>query len=213
MFFSIKEILSGLGSGDPLSWFLVTFLLIFNEVGLPLPIVYESVLLYAGYGLAQNNSGYLVFAIFGSLGSSFGATLLFTLFFFLGPPILKSKFFRNHLGKINNLKREFLKREVMTVTLGRLTPGLLSLTSVVAGILRLNYLKFIFGVFLSNLVWAFLMISAGFMVGRLYPVGSDLTGATQKVSLVFGLAALVLFLLILKRILSKIGDSPDLKEK
>lgn len=213
MSFSIKEILAGLGSGDPLSWFLVTLLLIFNEVGLPLPIVYESILLYAGYGLAQNNPGYLAVAAFGSLGSGLGASLLFFLFFLLGSPILKSKFFKNHAGKIKALKRELLKREILTVALGRLTPGLLSLTSLTAGILRLNYFKFILGVLLSNLVWAFILITAGFVVGRLYPSGSSLEGATQKVSLILGLTALGLFLFLFKRIVSKVKNGSGLEEE
>lgn len=205
--------LAGIGSGDWQSWLLVTGLLISNEVGFPLPVVYESILLYSGYKLAQNQFGYLAVAAFGSVGSALGASLLFLVFFFLGPPILKFKFFRKHAGRIEALKRELVKDEILTVAVGRLTPGLLNLTSLTAGVLRLNYLKFILGVLFSNLVWASLLISSGYVLGRVYPAGSGLEGVTRKISLVLGLSALVIFLFIFKRIMSRVKNASGLEEE
>lgn len=194
----------GLRAGDPAALASVFLLLIFNEIGLPLPIVYESLLLFAGFRLSHGEFRYLATAAFGSLGSTLGASLVFFVFYIFGAAILRTRFFKNRKEKIDLLKGELSRREVLAVALSRLTPGLVGLTGVAAGILRLSYLKFALGVFLSNLVWAVVLISAGFALGKSYPRTEAFSTFGGKISLVLSLSALLLFFFVLKRMIDKI---------
>lgn len=194
----VKTILQGLSSGQPWAFVSVFFLLIFNEIGLPLPIVYESLLLFAGYQVARGQLHFIPIALFGLLGSTFGASLVFGVFYAFGGPILRLPFLDNHLGKIKTLKQELLRREIWAVTLARLTPGLIGLTGVAAGLLRLNYLKFVLGVMLSNLVWAVIVLSVGYFWGETSEFFSGWLGWF------FGIFVLVVSALIFKHFLNKI---------
>lgn len=196
MIFNPNVLIHGVESGDPKSLASVFFLLIFNEVGLPLPIVYETLLLYTGYKLSRGSFAYITTALFGAFGSAVGASLVFVFFYIFGKRVLGSKYFGKYKGKIAAIKKGLQKREVLAVTLSRLTPGLVGLTGVAAGALRINYLKFVAGVLMSNLVWAAIMITAGFFFGE---TSDRFSG---KVTLIVGLISLAVFFLVVKKILS-----------
>lgn len=193
-----KLLIHGLENGDSRSLISVFFLLIFNEVGLPLPIVYETILLYAGFKLSRGQSGFLTTAVFGAFGSMVGASLVFIFFYIFGDKILRSRFLRSHLNKVQALKKELGKREILAVAFARLTPGLINLAGAASGVLHLNYFKFLTGVLFSNLVWAVVMMTAGFFFGE---ASVYLSG---KVATVLGVISLVVFLIIFKRILGKL---------
>lgn len=198
MIFDPRQLIHGLELGDSRSLVSVFFLLIFNEIGLPLPIVYETILLYAGFKLSRGQTGFLTTAVFGAFGSMVGASLVFIIFYIFGDRILKSRFLRSHLNKVQALKNELGKREILAVAFGRLTPGLINLAGAAAGVLHLNYFKFILGVLLSNLVWAAVMMTAGFFFGE---ASVYLSG---KLATLLGLISLLVFLFIFKRILAKL---------
>lgn len=198
MILNPRLLIQGLEEGNPSSLISIFFLLIFNEIGLPLPIVYETLLLYTGYRLSQGQGGFLLTALFGVFGSALGASLVFLFFYIFGAKILRSRFLRSRLDKIKALKKELEKREILAVAFGRLTPGLVNITGATAGALRLSYFKFILGVLLSNLVWAVVMITAGYFFGE---ASVFLSG---KVTIALGIISLVVFLTLLKRILSKL---------
>ena len=194
MIFNPGELLHGLQSGDPRSYLSVFLLLIFNEIGLPLPIVYESILLFTGFKFSRGHPEYLLSAGFGSLGSVLGASLVFFLFYLSGARFLKLGFFKKRWEQIDFLKSEFSRNQIMTVALGRLAPGLVGLTGVAAGLLHLSYFKFVIGVSVSNLVWSVIMISVGYFFGETSERFS------QKTTLIIGLVSLLPLLFVLKRV-------------
>jgi len=196
MIFNPKDVIYGVESGDPKSLASVFFLLIFNEIGLPLPVVYETLLLFTGYQLSKGNPSYIFTAVFGAFGSSVGASLVFVFFCVFGDEILNSKFLSRYRNRVAKIKLEVERREIVAVTLSRLTPGLVGLTGAAAGVLRINYLKFVVGVLVSNLVWAAVMITAGFFFGE---TSERFSG---QATAVVGLLSLVVFLFMAKRILS-----------
>lgn len=200
MIFSPRELIHGVESGDPKSLASVFFLLIFNEIGLPLPIVYETLLLFTGYKLSRGQPGYLATAVFGAFGSAVGASLVFLFFYVFGGSLLKSRFWQSREQKMAVLKKELAKREVLAVTLSRLTPGLVGLTGVAAGVLRLNYLKFVAGVLTSNLVWAVVMVSAGYFFGE---TSERFSG---RVAAVIGFVSLAVFLVVIKKIFARLKN-------
>lgn len=193
-----RQLIHGLESGDPGSLTSIFFLLIFNEIGLPLPVVYETLLLYTGYKLSRGQTGFILTALFGAFGSAVGASLVFLFFYIFGERILQSRFLRSHLNKIQALKKELSKREILAVAFARLTPGLVNLAGVAAGVLHLNYFKFIAGVLFSNLIWAVVMMTAGFFFGE---ASVFLSG---KLAIILGIISLIIFLIFLKRILGKL---------
>lgn len=196
MLFNPQSLIHGVESGDPKSLASVFFLLIFNEVGLPLPIVYETILLYTGYQLSHGSPSYLATALFGAFGSAIGASFVFLFFYVFGEELLNSRFLSPYKSKVAGIKSEIGRREVLAVTLARLTPGLVGLTSVAAGVLRVNYFKFLAGILTSNFIWASVMITAGYFFGE---TSERFSG---KMTAVVGFLSLIVFLLVVKKILA-----------
>ncbi|MCL5003936.1 MAG: VTT domain-containing protein [Patescibacteria group bacterium] len=202
MLIDLRILIQGLATGDPTSYISVFLLLVLNEVGIPLPIVYETLLLITGYSLAQGRFAYLFTVVFGSFGSVVGASLVFFFFYIFGPEILDSRLLRRFHAKVNLLKELISQREITDVALGRLTPGLVGLTSVASGLLRLNYFKFVLGILVSNLVWAAILISLGFFLGQ---TSERFSG---QITLLVGFFSLIVFVFTAKRIVARLRSRP-----
>jgi len=86
------------------------------------------------------------------------------------------------------------RRAVMAVAVVRLTPGLLQVPSLVAGVMRLPYMRFFAGVAISSLLYDLAFILLGF----LSRIGLQNVSEEVKIYVLIGvivvIAAVVLFL-------------------
>jgi membrane protein DedA with SNARE-associated domain len=159
---------------------LVLFLLAaITDIGIPVPFVLDSILILSAYRVmtAPHASWVpvvvIVIALF--LGRQLGSGILYLLSRFLGVAFIN--WLKCHLPRIGNrmdaLKNRLNHWAPLAIITGRLTPGLLQVTSVACGAVRLRYDYFAIGVALASLVYDGVLILLGFIASH-SPLGTDI---------------------------------------
>jgi membrane protein DedA with SNARE-associated domain len=153
---------------------LIAFL---TEFGVPFPLVMDSVLFLIGYQIEDSWLKAIIVIFVLLIAREAGSTIVYQLFHSLGNPLVKwlarrfpsipQKWERltsrlrikttlalviSRLGAEVPLAASGLGfRAPVTIALTRLTPGLLSLTSIVSGTLKFRYIYFAAGIGISSL--------------------------------------------------------------
>lgn len=135
-----------------------------TEVGVPFPFVIDGVLFITSYqsGLWSIQVLYVIVALL--VGRELGAAVIFWLSRFLGNVFINwmEKHFPALHGKLMGLCGRLGKRAVPAVAIARLTPGLLTPSSVAAGAIYMRYGYFMLGIVLASLIADGALIAFGF---------------------------------------------------
>ncbi len=178
-------------SGEALAaLFLVTLL---TEAGIPFPLLVDTVLFLLGYQLGQFWIQALstVLALF--LGRQSGSALVYWSSHLLGRPVVV--WFMKHFPWLRAVGVRLVRlpgirtylavavsrvggqaplavslsragaRSSFTLAVARLTPGLLTATSLASGAIRLDYRYFALGVGVASIVEEMLTLALGFLMG------------------------------------------------
>lgn len=144
--------------------------LLIEEGGVPLPVPGDTIILYAGYRVAQGEINPLLAGLCIVLATLVGSSVLYWLAR-VGGHRLVYKY-----GKYVHLDEQKLKRmecwlhehQFAAIVLGRLVPGLRTAVTVVAGIFEVRYSAFLLYTALSAVIWAAIYLSAGAYLGHEY---------------------------------------------
>jgi membrane protein DedA with SNARE-associated domain len=177
-----------------LAWLGVFILMTMEEMGLPAPFVSDAVVLGLGYssgvGHAQGVAKFVIL-LFLVVGSSLtGASAVYWAARVGSRPLLLR--LSSRLGAQGHLERVeswMNRRSWAVIILARLTPGLLTASSVVAGTARVPYWLFCIYVAISAGVWAGAIFGLGFAAGR---GATALLAAEHRIILLQLLVGLVL---------------------
>ncbi|MFC0213592.1 DedA family protein [Paenibacillus chartarius] len=146
------------------------FLLIALENLFP-PIPSEVILTFGGFMTTQSDLNIIGVIMFSTIGSVFGAIVLYWVGRLLSVQRLESIVVK--YGKILRLTPEdvqkannwFTKYGVWTVFFGRLIPLIRSLISIPAGSTRMNMATFLIFTTLGSLIWNSVLVYVGVAVG------------------------------------------------
>lgn len=152
--------------------YLGIFLLIAIENIFP-PIPSEVILTFSGFICRYSDLSILSVIIFSTLGSIFGAIILYSLGFFLN----KKKIItitRSKIGKLLRLKEDKILNSIdvfneeggKSIFVCRFIPILRSLISIPAGIARYNFGIFILLTSLGSFLWNTIFVLLGNMLGE-----------------------------------------------
>ncbi len=154
------------------------FILLFvEEAGIPLPMPGDVIIMFAGYRASQNLMGVFEAAVAVTLGVQLGSTLLYLVSRRFGHVILfrYGKFIHLDEANLKKVERWIHERGPIMVLVGRLTPGLRTPTSIMAGIFEVPFHQFFFFTTLSALIWAGVWLTLGYFGGtRLLPLAREL---------------------------------------
>jgi membrane protein DedA with SNARE-associated domain len=144
-----------------LAMFLVAAL---TEIGLPFPFVIDGVLFLTSYqnGLISFPVLWIILAL--TIGREVGAAIIYWLSRMVGAAFtnwLARRFPKWH-ERLNWLCSRFQRRAVLAVAIARLTPGLLTPSTVAAGCARAKYISLVFGIILASLVADGILVIIGF---------------------------------------------------
>jgi membrane protein DedA with SNARE-associated domain len=148
------------------------FLAVITDIGLPVPFVLDSILILSAYRVMTVPDAswapvlVIVLALF--LGRQVGSGILYMMSRYLGGAFIN--WLNRHFPSVGS-RMEYLKRRLdhwptLNVVTGRLTPGLLQVTSVAAGTVRLRYTYFAIGIAISSLVYDGILIFLGFIASH-----------------------------------------------
>jgi len=177
--------------GALVALFLVAML---TEIGMPFPFIIDGALLIASYenGLFSFHVLFIISAL--TLGREVGATVIFWLSRFVGDKFinwLAKRFPKLKLKeKMAWLNTKLRKRAPLAVAVARLTPGLLTPSSVAAGCSGIRYYQLVLGIILASVIADGALV----IIGVITKYGFKILGFTPATWEVVVALAFVIFL-------------------
>ena len=167
---SISQILRDLGYAG-------LGLLMVAETVFP-PIPSEAVLPLAGYLVEQGEFRFLAVVVTATAGSVLGSVLLYEAARRGGRPFADRfvRIGRLDPERLDHAEQWFTRRGPFVVLLGRWIPGVRSLVSVPAGLLRMPRWEYLLFTVIGSAVWNCALVGAGWALGTQWERVSDVVG-------------------------------------
>lgn len=157
------------------------------------PIPSEVVLPMAGFLVGQDRFSFIPVTIAATIGSVVGAVILYGVGQLLGEHRLRAlvrrygKFFLLDEHDLDKTYAWFTRHGSTAVLLGRLVPGIRSLISIPAGLVRMSMARFILYTAIGSTIWNIILISAGWALGREWERVEQYTDLLQYMVIVTGI--------------------------
>lgn len=165
-------------------------LLLVEEAGVPLPMPGDVVIMFAGYRASQGLIGVMEAGLAVTIAVQLGSTILYLLSRRLGHSLLfrYGRFVHLDPRKLEKAERWIQQRGPVMVLVGRLTPGLRTATSIMAGVFEVPFHQFLFYTTLSALIWSVFWLALGYFFGmKLLPLARYLHSPILYVGLLLAL--------------------------
>ena len=159
----LSELCEGVSLGNPAALGVLFSLGIIGDIGVPLLLTEELFLFFASYNVGPLSTEVLLIVLALLLGREVGAAVLYWVSRTLGSRLISrvEKRLPWLPKRIEWVRTRLYKRPALSIALVRLTPGLLQIPSLAAGVTRLRYSDFILGVALSSLAYDVVVILLG----------------------------------------------------
>jgi membrane protein DedA with SNARE-associated domain len=156
-------------------------LLMLAETVFP-PIPSEAVLPLAGYLVERGEFSYVLVLLTSTAGSVLGAMVLYEAARHGGRPFAERFLRFAHLQpeKLDDAERWFARRGALIVLLGRCVPGMRSLVSLPAGLLRMPRLQYLGLTLLGSAIWNAVLVTIGYLLGSQWERLADVIGPVSK---------------------------------
>lgn len=170
-----SELLSSLGNGinfsNPISVGILFVVGLVSEIGFPLFFGLETFLFFISYDIGPFSSPALITILMLLLGRQCGAAVLYLISRLLGARFLDwlCRIFPRLSKGVERFRERLSGHQITAVTLIRLTPGLLQVPSISAGIMRLPYPQFAAGVAISSIAYDLILIIFGVIARTAFP--------------------------------------------
>jgi membrane protein DedA with SNARE-associated domain len=137
-----------------------------TEVGVPFPFIIDGALFITSFESGFFSFHVLLVIAALTLGREVGAAIIFWLSRFVGDAFIKwlgKRFPKLKLSqKMAWLNNKLRKRAPLAVAIARLTPGLLTASSIAAGYCGIRYYQFVLGIILASVVADGALVIIGF---------------------------------------------------
>lgn len=187
---SLSEIMRDLG-------YVGLALLMLAETVFP-PIPSEAVLPLAGYLVGRGEFSLVAVLVTSTAGSVLGAAVLYEGARRGGRPFVDRflRFARLEPAKLADAERWFARRGALVVLAGRCVPGVRSLVSLPAGLLRMPRWTYLLCTFIGSALWNTLLVSAGYTLGSEWERVSHVIGPLARPLLAVVVVAVASLLLL-----------------
>jgi membrane protein DedA with SNARE-associated domain len=161
------------------------------------PIPSEAILPLAGYLAEQGDLNVVAVLVTSTAGSVIGAGVLYEAARHGGRPFADRFMRRARIdpAKLSTAEEWFARRGAVVVLVGRCIPGVRSLVSLPAGVLRMPRWEYLLFTFIGSAVWNALLVGAGYLLGAQWESVSDVIGPLSTPLLVVAVAGSAGFLL------------------
>ncbi len=143
----------------------IPLIIILQELGAPIPILNEIVLMLAGILAAEHTVSLPVIAGESYLASMLGAWILYGFFFLLGSWLFKFKFATILRVNMEKLSKKLSQNEPFYLFAGRVIPFGRGYICIAAGILEMNIKRFATTILISDFIWNIGWVLVGYFGG------------------------------------------------
>jgi len=199
---SLAQVIEDLGYAG------LTLLMLAETVFPPVPS--EAVLPLAGYLVEQGQLNLGVVLATSTAGSVAGAMVLYEAARHGGRPFAERflRFARLDPARLAEAEAWFARRGALVVLLGRCVPGVRSLVSLPAGLLRMGRLRYLALTLAGSLVWNTVLIAAGYLLGSQWERVSEVVGSLSVPVVVLVACAAVGFVVWRTRVAARRSSVP-----
>ncbi len=157
------------------------------------PIPSELILPFAGFLVGRGELGFLPALVASTAGSLFGALILYALGRWGGRKLILryGRFLRVKEADLDRAEGWFDKYDEWVVLFGRMVPGVRSVVSIPAGMLRTPFLRFVLLTTAGSAAWNTLLLGAGWYLGENWQQIEGFVGSVSNFVLVLVAVALV----------------------
>jgi len=163
LYSQLSGLTEGVNLGNPAALGVLFSLGIVGDIGVPLLLTVEVFLFVTSYNVGPLSMQVLLIVLMLLLGREVGAAILYWVSRVLGSPLIDrvGKRFPWLPNRIKWVRARLDRKPALSVVVVRLTPGLLQIPSLAAGVTRLRYSDFAVGVALSSLAYDVVIILLG----------------------------------------------------
>jgi membrane protein DedA with SNARE-associated domain len=183
---------------DRFGWFGVFGLMIFENATGITPS--EIILAFAGWMLIERHGispSFIPLAgVYAGLGSAVGASITYWVARLGGRPLVDrlAKIFRLDLKYIDRIEKQCRQWGAGIVFVGRMIPGVRTLVSIPAGLVRIPFPKFFLASFAGAYVWCTILIGAGYALGAEWQLISEYIKRHLPFVFMIGFSAITAYL-------------------
>jgi membrane protein DedA with SNARE-associated domain len=155
---------------DQFGWLGVFALMIFENATGITPS--EIILAFAGWMLIESHGMPITYVflagVYAGLGSAIGASITYWVARLGGRPMIEkfARIFRIDMRYIEKVEEQCRKWGSGIVLVGRVIPGVRTLVSIPAGLVRIPFPKFFLATFIGAYFWCTLLLGAGYVLGH-----------------------------------------------
>ena len=159
------------------------------DIGIPFPFVLDTILFFTTYKIGAFSWPVLLIILMLLAGRLLGTSILYWVSLLLGPRFVdwigkRSKFLRRNLEQFQNRLGRWT---IPVIVVARLTPGLMQVSSVAAGTVRIRYYKLVLAIVFSSIIYDGTLI----IFGTLARLGFKDVGPEYSFWIVLGLVAIM----------------------
>ena len=161
------------------------------------PIPSEAVLPLAGYLVERGDLNFAAVLATSTAGSVLGAMALYEAARHGGRPFAHRflRFGRLEPEKLEQAEEWFARRGAVVVLVGRCVPGVRSLVSLPAGVLRMPRWEYLLFTLVGSAVWNTILVGTGYLLGAQWQRVSHLIGPLSTPLLIAAVLGVAGFLL------------------
>ena len=169
----------------------VAFLMALENLFPPIPS--ELILPFAGFLVGRGEIGFLPALVASTAGSLSGALILYALGRWEGRNLILryGRYLRVKEADLDHAEGWFDKYDEWVVLFGRMVPGVRSVVSIPAGMLRTPFLRFVLLTTAGSAAWNTLLLGAGWYLGENWQQIEGFMGSLSNFVLVLVAVALV----------------------
>ncbi len=169
----------------------VALLMILENLFPPIPS--EFILPFAGFLVGRGELGFLPALVASTAGSLSGALILYALGRWGGRNLILryGRFLRVKEADLDRAEGWFDKYDQWVVLFGRMVPGVRSVVSIPAGMLRMPFLQFVLLTTAGSAAWNALLLGAGWYLGENWQQIQGIVGSVSAFVLILVAVALV----------------------
>ena len=140
--------------------------------GACIPVPSEVILPFGGFLVNKGELNFIIAVTAGTCGATLGSILMYLMGKYGGRPLVEKYMNTLHLSKskLEKSDRFFQKYGEKVVFFSQMIPIVRTFISLPTGISRMKFKKFVVYTLLGTVVWAFVLVSAGFVMGKNWAV-------------------------------------------
>jgi membrane protein DedA with SNARE-associated domain len=160
---ALSTLAAAISTDNPGGLAAIFFLTVSADIGIPFPFLLDTILFFTTYKMGALSLPVLLLIIMLLGGSLLGTSIIYWLSRLLGPRFVdwvgkRSKFLRRNIEQFQNRLGRWT---IPVIVAARLTPGLMQVSSVAAGTVRVRYYQMVLAIILSLTVYDGTLIILG----------------------------------------------------